>query len=86
MDRDFRITARRREDGSVYLSSPDLPGLHFICPPNKDPVAELSPILAEFLPRYFEAKLRHEKATIRREGISASATMGDFSLVASVAI
>ena len=86
MARDFRINARRREDGSIYLSSPDLPGLHVICPPDKDPAAELAPILAEFLPRYFEAKLRHEKTTIRREAVGASTSSGDFSLVASVAI
>ena len=85
--RDFRINARQREDGTIYLSSPDLPGLHYICPVGKDPAQELAPILAEFLPRYFEAKLRHETASIRREGRGgASTSNGDFSLVASVAI
>ena len=84
--KDFRFNARRREDGSVYLTSPDLPGLHYVCPPGKDPIAELAPILGEFLPRFYEAKLRHEKATIRREDKSAGAPSGDFSLVASVAI
>jgi hypothetical protein len=84
--KDFRFNARRRDDGSVYLSSPDLPGLHYICPEGEDPAAALAPILAEFLPRYYEAKLRHERATIRREGRSAGTPSGDFSLVASVAI
>ena len=66
--KDFRINARRREDGSIYLTSPDLPGLHVISPKGEDPAVNLGPILAEFLPRYYEAKLRHEEATIRQEG------------------
>jgi hypothetical protein len=82
----FRINARRREDGSVYLTSPDLPGLHVICPKDQDPAEALAPVLAEFLPRYYEAKLRNERATIRREGKGADTPTGDFSLVASVAI
>ena len=84
--KDFRINARRREDGSVYLTSPDLPGLHVICPEGQDPADALPPILGEFLPRYYEAKLRNERATIRREGRVAGTPSGDFSLVASVAI
>jgi hypothetical protein len=84
--KNFRISARRRSDGSVYLTSPDLPGLHAICPEEQDPAEFLAPILAEFLPRYYEAKLRKERATIRRETRVAGTSSGDFSLVASVAI
>jgi hypothetical protein len=84
--KDFHISARRREDGSVYLTSHDLPGLHVICPNGEDPAKMLAAILGEFLPRYYMAKLRQEKATIRQEGRSAGTSSGDFSLVASVAI
>jgi len=84
--KDIRINARQREDGSVYMTSPDLPGLHYICPEGKDPIEALAPILAEFLPRYFEAKLRNDRPMIRREERNPSAHSGDFSLVASVAI
>jgi hypothetical protein len=84
--KDIRINARQREDGSVYMTSPDLPGLHYICPEGKDPIEALAPILGEFLPRFFEAKLRNEKLTIRRGDKNPDAPRGDFSLVASVAI
>jgi len=84
--KDFHIHARRRADGSVYLTSPDLPGLHVVCEEGEDPIEALSTILPEFLSLYYAAKLRREKTTIRRENGRASTAQADFDLVAEVAI
>lgn len=52
----IQIIAHRREDGSVYMTSPDLRGFHYICPEGKNPEHEVQVVLAEFLPLHLKAK------------------------------
>jgi hypothetical protein len=64
--RSYRISAREREDGSFYMTSPDLPGLHLVCPRGEDPATVIGPVLHEFLPVFYSAQARNQTPIISR--------------------
>ena len=47
-----RMNSRFRPDGSIYITSPDLPGLHVVVEKGDDPLAVMEAVLKDFLPLY----------------------------------
>jgi len=61
----IELIGEERDDGTLYFSSPGLPGFHFIMAKDENPMDAMIPALMEFLPLYLSAKLRDMPPVIR---------------------
>jgi hypothetical protein len=77
------LVAGERSDGTLHITSEDLPGFHFILGPGEDPQEALLPALKEFVPLHFAycaEKIRKAKPILKKPSSwNRSSAFGELS-------